>query len=659
MFLSNQANVITSCVFLPFFNIFCLSWRFESDLGIFVSMIKLRKSTPRWIIFVIDITIGVVALGLSYFIRFDATNIPIEEELTVLLQALPIFVLVKVLAEVIFGIHKGLVRYTSFQDSKRILFSTLFSSLILVIASFIRYFVVDEVFLLPTGVIVAEFFTSFFLLIAIRFAIKLWYLESTKEKSDKKKVVIFGAGVSGQITKRTLEKDQSMDQEIVGFIDDDGSLSGKRIDGTPIFHSSDLKKILKLNPDSIIISIQQPVLEHKRKIVDFAIENKIEVLEVPSVKTWINGELSTQQIKQVKIEDLLGRKPIQLDDSILDESIKDKIVLVTGATGSIGSGLVRQIASFKPKKLVLLDQAESPMFELLNEMYSNGYRDSVVDVIGDIRVQGRMKNVFETFKPELVFHAAAYKHVPLMEDNPTEAIKTNVLGTKNLIDLADEYNVERFVFVSTDKAVNPTNVMGASKRIAETYVQAKNKNSQTTFVITRFGNVLGSNGSVIPLFKRQIENGGPLTVTHEDITRYFMTIPEACRLVLEAGAMAKGGEVYVFDMGEPVKIMDLARKMIQLSGLELDKDIEIKVTGLRPGEKLYEELLTKEETTKKTHHPQILIADITYDYNDSYQTDIGELIVRAEHQKNEEMVELMKKLIPEYISNNSVYSKLD
>lgn len=622
-------------------------------------MIKLRKSTPRWIIFVVDILIALLALALSYFIRFDATNIPLEEELEILLQALPIFILVKVITEVIFGIHKGLVRYTSFQDAKRILFASLFSSILLVLSSIFRYQFIDSIFLLPTGVIVAEFFTSFFLLIAVRFAVKLWYLESIKAKKEKKKVVIFGAGVSGQITKRTLEKDQSLDQEVVGFIDDDQRLSGKRIDGTPIMHSSQTDKILKLDPDTIIISIQQPELEKKRAIIDFAMEHKIELLEVPSVQTWINGELSAQQIKQVKIEDLLGRKPIQLDDRVLTDSIENKVVLVTGATGSIGSGLVRQILLFNPNRLILVDQAESPMFELITELRSQGFGGAIVDVIGDIRVAKRMRNIFKTFRPNLVFHAAAYKHVPLMEENPTEAIKTNVLGTKNLIDLADEFEVERFVFVSTDKAVNPTNVMGASKRIAETYVQFKNTTSRTTFVITRFGNVLGSNGSVIPLFKKQIENGGPLTVTHQEITRFFMTIPEACRLVLEAGAMAQGGEVYVFDMGEPIKIMELAKKMIQLSGLELGKDIDIKVTGLRPGEKLYEELLTDKETTKSTHHPQILIADITYNYGETYLDDLKELILKSQDQLNEPMVELMKKLIPEFISNNSIYSKLD
>lgn len=622
-------------------------------------MIKLRKSTPRWIIFVVDILIALLALALSYFIRFDATNIPLEEELQILLQALPIFILVKVITEVIFGIHKGLVRYTSFQDAKRILFASLFSSILLVLSSIFRYQFIDSIFLLPTGVIVAEFFTSFFLLIAVRFAVKLWYLESIKAKKEKKKVVIFGAGVSGQITKRTLEKDQSLDQEVVGFIDDDQRLSGKRIDGTPIMHSSQTDKILKLDPDTIIISIQQPELEKKRAIIDFAMEHKIQLLEVPSVQTWINGELSAQQIKQVKIEDLLGRKPIQLDDRVLTDSIENKVVLVTGATGSIGSGLVRQILLFNPNRLILVDQAESPMFELITELRSQGFGGAIVDVIGDIRVAKRMRNIFKTFRPNLVFHAAAYKHVPLMEENPTEAIKTNVLGTKNLIDLADEFEVERFVFVSTDKAVNPTNVMGASKRIAETYVQFKNTTSRTTFVITRFGNVLGSNGSVIPLFKKQIENGGPLTVTHQEITRFFMTIPEACRLVLEAGAMAQGGEVYVFDMGEPIKIMELAKKMIQLSGLELGKDIDIKVTGLRPGEKLYEELLTDKETTKPTHHPQILIADITYNYGETYLDDLKELILKSQDQLNEPMVELMKKLIPEFISNNSIYSKLD
>jgi FlaA1/EpsC-like NDP-sugar epimerase len=622
-------------------------------------MIGLRKNTPRWIIFMMDIVIALISLGLSYFIRFDAINIPLDEELDIFLQALPVFIIVKGLVLFLFKIHNGLVRFTGLRDAKRIFFSSLVASLIFIILSIIRYVFIDQSFLLPTGVIAAEFLTSIFLMISVRFAVKLWYLESMKSTKKVEKVFIYGAGDSGQITKRTLERDPSRSIDFVGFIDDNKKLSGKRIEGIEVYHSSSINGLLSKDVDSIIISIQNPIIENKRKLIDAALVHSIDVLEVPSVDTWINGELSAKQLKKVRIENLLGRKPIQLDDSVLSESIDGKVVLITGAAGSIGAGLSRLICSFSPKKILLLDQAESPLYDLMIELRSKGLDANIEEIIGDIRSKERMRNVFSTFKPDVVFHAAAYKHVPLMEDNPTEAIRTNVKGTKNLVDLADEFSIEKFVMVSTDKAVNPTNVMGASKRIAEIYAQSINESSKTKFVTTRFGNVLGSNGSVIPLFRRQIEEGGPLTVTHEDVTRYFMTIPEACRLVLEAGSMGGGGEIYVFDMGEPVRIVDLAKKMISLSGLELEKDIKIKITGLRPGEKLYEELLATDELTKPTHHPQILIADVKMNDIENVKLSIVELIRLFESQDNIDVVAKMKEIVPEFISNNSIYTKLD
>jgi FlaA1/EpsC-like NDP-sugar epimerase len=362
----------------------------------------------------------------------------------------------------------------------------------------------------------------------------------------------------------------------------------------------------------------------------------------------------------VQIEDLLEREPIKLDEANINAQIKGKTILVTGAAGSIGSEISRQVAKFQPGKLILLDQAESPLYELEIECREN-YSDVQSEVvIGDVRNFQRMENVFRTFRPNFVYHAAAYKHVPMMELNPSESILTNVLGTRNTADLAVKYGAEKFVMVSTDKAVNPTNVMGASKRIAEIYTQALNKVSTTTrFVTTRFGNVLGSNGSVIPRFKQQIESGGPVTITDPEITRYFMTIPEACRLVLEAGCMGKGGEIFIFDMGKSVKIIDLARKMIQLSGLEPGKDIEIAVTGLRPGEKLYEELLNNKENTLPTHHPKIMIARVAEYEFEKAAADISELVSLFNGQNNVEIVSKMKAMVPEYVSNNSVFEKLD
>jgi FlaA1/EpsC-like NDP-sugar epimerase len=382
------------------------------------------------------------------------------------------------------------------------------------------------------------------------------------------------------------------------------------------------------------------------------------VQKVPRPKSWINGEFSSKQLSKINIEDLLGRKPIQLDQAKISAELTGKVILVTGAAGSIGSGLVKQIGNYEPKTIVLLDQAESALYDLQQELHSKGNLFPFDIVIGDIRNYDRLKRVFDFYKPEYVFHAAAYKHVPLMENNPSEAVLTNVKGSKNLVDLALEYDVQKFVMISTDKAVNPTNVMGASKRVAEIYAQTKNQLGKTRFVTTRFGNVLGSNGSVIPLFQKQIEQGGPLTITDERITRFFMTIPEACQLVLEAGSMGQGGEIFVFDMGKSVKIIDLAKKMIQLSGLELGKDIEIKVTGLRPGEKLYEELLASEENTIPTHNPQILIAK-TKENSEQQLNAIEELIQLFDSQQNEQIVRKMKEIVPEYISNNSEFEKLD
>jgi FlaA1/EpsC-like NDP-sugar epimerase len=383
------------------------------------------------------------------------------------------------------------------------------------------------------------------------------------------------------------------------------------------------------------------------------------VLNVPPVSSWINGELSFKQIKKINIEELLERDPIKLDEENISRQVKNKHVLVTGAAGSIGSEIVRQLVRYKPSKIILLDQAESPLYEVEMELKEQMAPGSFEIVIGDVRNRDRMHNLFRTFRPQIVFHAAAYKHVPMMENNPSEAVFTNVLGTKVMADLAVEFGAEKFVMVSTDKAVNPTNVMGASKRVAEIYTQALGKTAKTKFITTRFGNVLGSNGSVIPRFRQQIEKGGPVTITHPEITRYFMTIPEACQLVLEAGAMGNGGEIFIFDMGKSVKIVDLAKKMIKLSGLELDKDIKIAFTGLRPGEKLYEELLNDKEKTLPTHHAQIMIAKVKeYDLGE-VSKEIESLISLFGSQNNNEIVRKIKNIVPEFISNNSEFEKLD
>ncbi|MDX1445532.1 nucleoside-diphosphate sugar epimerase/dehydratase [Lishizhenia sp.] len=619
-------------------------------------------STPRWIIILGDLFISLLALVIAYLIRFDFYSdiSVIKEELSIIQFSIPIFLLVKYLVFYTYQVHKGLVRFTSTEDLKRLFLAVLTSSLLFGVIGLFRYTLVDNYFLFPTSVVIIEFFVSVVILTGSRFAVKSLHYDKSKEKQKKvKRVLIYGAGVSGLITKRTIEKDTLNDYQIIGFLDDNKKLKGNRLEGRVIFHTSSFEKLVAdEGVDELIIAIQKPDPSLKKDLIERALKLDIEVVTVPSVKSWINGEFSTKQIKKVRIEDLLGRKQIVLDEDQIKEDIQGKVVLITGAAGSIGSGMVRQLTRYGAKKLILLDQAESPLYDLQNELINNLDFHEFELVIGDIRSFHRMEKLFRTRKPEMVYHAAAYKHVPLMEENPSEAMLTNIKGTRNLVKLSDQYGVEKFVMISTDKAVNPTNVMGASKRVAELFAQAINLNSKTQFITTRFGNVLGSNGSVIPLFRKQIDQGGPITVTHKDVTRYFMTIPEACQLVLEAGTMGNGGEIFVFDMGESVKIMDLAKKMIRLSGLELGKDISIKVTGLRPGEKLYEELLSNAENTIETHHPQILKAILPQVDVDNIRK-VEELITLFDNQDNYQIVGSMKAIVPEFKSNNSEFESLD
>ena len=624
-------------------------------------MFRLQASTPRWVIVLMDLLISFVALVFAYLIRFDLKADPelIRQEWQVLSKSIGIYFLVKVVVFLSFKIHKGIVRHTSTEDLKRILLATLTCSFIFLGLGILRYYFVDKYFLFPTSVLIIEFLMGLLLMIGSRFFIKLLYLESIKSTQEFERVIIYGAGISGLITKRTIEKDGRLNYKIVAFIDDNKKKDGTRMEGVTVSHTSKLEALIKdEGVNNLIIAIQQPNEENRQRVVEICLASGVKVSKVPTPKSWINGEFSTKQISRVNIEDLLGRSQIVLDENLISNQLTGQTILVSGAAGSIGSGLVKQIARYNPGKLILLDQAESPLYDLQIELGASNTDLNFDVVIGDIRSAERMERLFDCFRPNFVFHAAAYKHVPMMENNPSEAVLTNVLGTKNLVDLSKRFEVKKFVMISTDKAVNPTNVMGASKRIAEIYAQMANKDGNTRFVTTRFGNVLGSNGSVIPLFQRQIEQGGPITVTDERVTRFFMTIPEACQLVLEAGSMGVGGEIFVFDMGESVKIIDLAKKMVQLSGLELGRDIEIRVTGLRPGEKLYEELLAKEENTIATHHPKILKAKVRDE--DVAQIDaINTLIGLFETQKNDEIVAKMKQIVPEFISNNSDYEKLD
>ncbi len=591
-------------------------------------------------------------------LRFEFTLPKVEQG--PLIFAFPIYMIIRISSFLMGRTYAGIIRFTGTQDSVRILKVMIGGSLLIAILNPLKFYFWDGYYFLPFSIIILDFIIASSVLVVFRLSVKMLYVEIKNPRSQRKNVVIYGAGESGVITKRTLDRDGQTHFNVLAFIDDDGSKRGKRMEGKPIYHTSQLDKVLTNNDIlTIVISIQNPNAINRRHVIETALAHKVDVLNVPPVESWINGQLSLKQIQQVKIDDLLGREVIRLEDGAVDAQITGKTVLVTGAAGSIGSGLMRQLATYKPALLIALDQAESGIYDLEIELKRTFPNVQLEVAIGDVRRLERMERLFKKFSPQIIYHAAAYKHVPLMEHNPSEAVLTNVLGTKILVDLAMNFQVETFVFISTDKAVNPTSVMGSSKRVAEIYAQASNGKEKCKFITTRFGNVLGSNGSVIPLFKKQIEEGGPITVTHPEVTRYFMTIPEACQLVLEAGAMGQGGEIFVFDMGQSVKIIDLAKQMIRLSGLELDKDIAIEITGLRPGEKLYEELLTTEESTLPTHHPQIQIGRIReYDFED-ISSQITDLIALFGTQDNDAIVNKMKQIVPEYKSKNSEFSKFD
>lgn len=623
-------------------------------------MLKLGEGyTPRWIVLSIDMGIVFAALVLSYLLRFDF-SIP-AAEIATFHVVIPLVLITRGVSFLIARTPWAIVRYMSQRDAMRILITVLCGTAFFYLFNQVTYRFVNGIYYLPHSIIIIEFLTTTFGLVSARLIYKALWTEIKNPSSEKRNVIIYGAGESGLITKRTLDRDAASNLRVKAFVDDDQSKAGKKLEGSTIYHTSRLAELLeKKDVEEVIISIQNISPLRKQEIVDLCLSYNTNVMNVPPVNHWINGELSFRQIRKVQIEELLEREPIKLDEDNISKQLRGKTILITGAAGSIGSEIARQVARFHPGMLILLDQAESPLYELENECLEK-YPDVKSEVvIGDVRNRERMENVFRTFRPQIVYHAAAYKHVPMMELNPSESVLTNVQGTRITADLSVEYKVEKFVMVSTDKAVNPTNVMGASKRIAEIYCQALNNHiSGTRFITSRFGNVLGSSGSVIPRFRQQIENGGPVTITDPEITRYFMTIPEACRLVVEAGALGQGGEIFIFDMGKSVKIIDLAKKMIALSGLELGKDIDIVVTGLRPGEKLYEELLNKKENTIPTHHEKIMIARVReYDY-DAVKKDIDELVSLFGAQNNIPIVAKMKQMVPEYVSKNSEFEKLD
>jgi FlaA1/EpsC-like NDP-sugar epimerase len=623
-----------------------------------------NRFLSRWLVLVFDLIIVIFSFSIATLLRmnFQLTEI----DFSVFASQL-IFVLgLRLLAFLYFQSYAGIIRHTSIEDAILILKAVFAGSFgaVLVSAVIRNSLGFEHVFNLSASILIIDFFICLFWMVILRFFVKSFYESFVNQFKPTIGVLIYGAGYTGMLTKNVFQTDRSTNYKILGFIDDNESKIGKTIEGIKVYSLPEvLDKFVGSNDGlEVIMAINNMSAKSKRKISDIFLDRGVVVKALPPVAKWVEGEFAMNQIHNVKIEDLLGREVIQMNNKRIGEEISGKVILVTGAAGSIGSEIVRQLIAYFPAKLVLVDQAESALYDLEYELAGKVPTNVQLIVnVADVSDTRRISKIFKNHRPDIIFHAAAYKHVPLMENNPYEAIKTNVIGTRILSELAAEVGVEKFVMVSTDKAVNPTNVMGATKRLAEMYTQSMNQleGVKTKFIATRFGNVLGSNGSVIPLFKKQIERGGPVTVTHPEITRYFMTIPEACELVLEAATMGQGGEVFVFDMGESVKIIDLAKKMITLSGLRVDKDIEIRYTGLRPGEKLYEELLNNDENTLPTHHPKILIAEVntpSYAYMEVATNDLNHLLSSG---TNNSIVAKIKEIIPEYKSNNSVFETLD
>jgi len=624
---------------------------------------------PRWLVFLLDLFLVCFCLLLSRMLKLNFNWAHVDTGLRFMMG---VVLLLNAVLFYIFKSYAGIVRYTNIEDAQRLV-------MVNAIAAFL--YLALNIFVLKSGnyftlqIVTINFLITTFVIISYRLAVRYCFnfYKSLSQglKVHKKKVVVYDTSADGLHIQKVMNSLPNGDMQVVAFLDDSFNTSGKLVEGIPIYSTSE-SSIIKLRNEGVELLVLANKQMEKGKLndlVDICLAHGIRIQQVPTMRDWLNGKLDTQQLQDINIEDLLEREVIKIHNEAIYTELRGKKILVTGAAGSIGSELVRQLIQYRPSVIIMCDKAETPMHEFNLEIQEKYKHANVKAYLGDICDRQRMEHLFEVYNPQIVFHAAAYKHVPMMEDNPSIAVLNNVMGTRMLAELAVANDVEKFVMVSTDKAVNPTNIMGASKRIAEIFTQSyyrhltqdldKREHSITKFVTTRFGNVLGSNGSVIPRFKKQIEKGGPITVTHPDITRYFMTIPEACLLVIEAGVMGQGGEIFIFDMGKAVKIVDLARKVIKLAGKEPDVDIQIVYTGLRPGEKLYEELLNITESTLPTYHEKILIADVRqYDF-DVVERKINKLITSAQKHYTLETVYLMKELVPEFVSNNTAYEKVN
>lgn len=622
---------------------------------------------PRWVVLLIDVFIVLFSGVVTYFL-FQGLKLNYIPKNYLGVGTL-FYLTINIFFFWIYRTYSGIIRHSSYIDALKLFFSQFSTFVVVIILNFFVILFGNQKIYLTTGAFINAILSFSFLFI-FRMIVKQTFELLFRDANSVKKMsaIIYGSDANAIAVANALKSETPGRFKLEGFIDKNNQNFTKRILNLPIFQIKKTIPVLMRSKkvEALIIADKSLTKEERLIIVDECIEYGFKVYTLPVVSDWDDQKEISKNIKNFEIQDLLERKPIILNTDAISSKLNGKSILVTGAAGSIGSEIVRQVLHFSPKKILLLDQAETPLHSLSLEVIGLGLPVEVYNVIADVRDYNVLEKLFEEHQPDVVYHAAAYKHVPMMEDNPSQAIFTNVLGTKNVADLSNKYHVERFVMISTDKAVNPSSIMGASKRIAEMYVQSKhfkhlknNSERYTKFITTRFGNVLGSNGSVVPLFTKQIQEGGPITITHPEIIRYFMTIPEACQLVLEACSMGNGGEIYIFDMGKPVKIIDLAKKMIRLAGYQPDKEIKIKIVGLRPGEKLYEELLNDSAQNLTTHHEKITIAVEVCNEYDIVNQQVEELISISFGGNPDMIAAKMKIIVPEYKSMNSVFQTLD